>query len=214
MIHLKSNQTREIHVHIFVRILCIPISFFKIFSLEIRRNLLSSRLLSKNIKIRIYKIIIWPVVLYGCETWFLQLREEHRLWGCLRTGCWGEYLDQREMKWQEVGDNCIMRSFIICTLLQVRIFVFRLDSNRASPEHYRHTDTPTHSSLERVNLKSWSKLIWAGRIEANLIPVQEQLSERAPRSEWYEEVQGSNSQCPVLLLLSLPVSLVPERVKI
>jgi hypothetical protein len=40
--------------------------------------LLSSRLLSKNI-IRIYKTIIWPVVLYGCETWSLILREEHRL---------------------------------------------------------------------------------------------------------------------------------------
>jgi hypothetical protein len=33
----------------------------------------------KNIKIRIYKTIILPVVLYGCETWFLTLREEHRL---------------------------------------------------------------------------------------------------------------------------------------
>jgi hypothetical protein len=32
------------------------------------QNLLSSRLLSKNIKIRIYKTIILPVVLYGCET--------------------------------------------------------------------------------------------------------------------------------------------------
>jgi hypothetical protein len=43
------------------------------------QNLLSSRLLSKNLKIRIYKTIILPVVLYGCETWFLTLREEHRL---------------------------------------------------------------------------------------------------------------------------------------
>jgi hypothetical protein len=41
--------------------------------------LLSSRLLSKNIRIRIYKTIILPVVLYGCETWSLTLREEHRL---------------------------------------------------------------------------------------------------------------------------------------
>jgi hypothetical protein len=40
---------------------------------------LSSRLLSKNVKIRIYKTIILPVVLYGCETWSLTLREEHRL---------------------------------------------------------------------------------------------------------------------------------------
>jgi hypothetical protein len=35
--------------------------------------------LSKNIKIRIYKAIILPLVLYGCKTWSLTLREEHRL---------------------------------------------------------------------------------------------------------------------------------------
>jgi hypothetical protein len=43
------------------------------------QKLLSFRLLSKNIKIRIYKTIILPVVLYGCETWSLTLREERRL---------------------------------------------------------------------------------------------------------------------------------------
>ena len=40
---------------------------------------LSSRLLSKNLKIKTYKTIILPVVLYGCETWSLTLREECRL---------------------------------------------------------------------------------------------------------------------------------------
>jgi hypothetical protein len=35
-------------------------------------------MLSKNIEIRIYKTIIFPI-LYGCETWCLTLREEHRL---------------------------------------------------------------------------------------------------------------------------------------
>jgi hypothetical protein len=43
------------------------------------QRLLSSRLLSRNLKIRIYRTIILPVVLYGCETWFLTLKEEHRL---------------------------------------------------------------------------------------------------------------------------------------
>jgi hypothetical protein len=43
------------------------------------QNLLSSRLPSKNMKVRIYKTIILPVVLYGCETWSLTLREEHKL---------------------------------------------------------------------------------------------------------------------------------------
>jgi hypothetical protein len=36
-------------------------------------------LLSKNLKIRIYKTIILPAVLYGCETWSLTLREGYRL---------------------------------------------------------------------------------------------------------------------------------------
>jgi len=40
------------------------------------RNLLSSSLLSKNLKMKIYRTIILPVVLYGCETWSLTLREE------------------------------------------------------------------------------------------------------------------------------------------
>jgi hypothetical protein len=36
-------------------------------------------LLFKNIKIKIYRTIILPVVLYGCETWLLTLREDRRL---------------------------------------------------------------------------------------------------------------------------------------
>ncbi|KAJ4445737.1 hypothetical protein ANN_12422 [Periplaneta americana] len=40
---------------------------------------LSSSLLSKNLKVRIYKTVILPIVLYGCKTWTLTLREEQRL---------------------------------------------------------------------------------------------------------------------------------------
>ena len=43
------------------------------------RKCLSSRLLSKNLKIKIYRNIILPVVLYGCEAWSLTLREERKL---------------------------------------------------------------------------------------------------------------------------------------
>ena len=43
------------------------------------QNLLSCSLLSKNLKIKIYRTIILPVVLYGCETWSLTLREERKL---------------------------------------------------------------------------------------------------------------------------------------
>ena len=43
------------------------------------QNLLSSRLLSKNLKIKIYRIIILPVVLLGCENWSMTLLEERKL---------------------------------------------------------------------------------------------------------------------------------------
>ena len=43
------------------------------------QNPLSSTLLSKNLKIKIYRTIILPVVLYWCKTWSLTLREERRL---------------------------------------------------------------------------------------------------------------------------------------
>ena len=42
-------------------------------------NLLSHTLVSKNTRIKIYRTIILPVVLYGCENLSLTLREEHRL---------------------------------------------------------------------------------------------------------------------------------------
>ena len=42
------------------------------------QKLLSSRLLSKNLKIKIYRTIILPVVSYGCKTWTLTLREERK----------------------------------------------------------------------------------------------------------------------------------------
>jgi hypothetical protein len=43
------------------------------------QNLLSFRLTSRNVKIKIYKTIILPVVLYGCKTLSLTLRGKHRL---------------------------------------------------------------------------------------------------------------------------------------
>ena len=43
------------------------------------QNLFSSSLLSKNVRIKIYRTIILPLVLFGCEAWSLTLREERRL---------------------------------------------------------------------------------------------------------------------------------------
>ena len=55
-------------------LLCLKVSCYR--SVQ---NLLSSRLLSKNLKIKIYRTIILPIVLYGCDTWSLTLGEERKL---------------------------------------------------------------------------------------------------------------------------------------
>jgi hypothetical protein len=56
--------------------------FQSVLVLPFSPQLLSSRLLSINIKIITYKTIILPVVLYGCETWSLTLREsaQENIW--------------------------------------------------------------------------------------------------------------------------------------
>ena len=75
------------------------------------QKLLSSSLLSKNLKMKIYRTIILPV-LYGCETWSLTLREEHRLrvfenrvlrriFGPKREGVTGEW---RKLHNEELND--------------------------------------------------------------------------------------------------------------
>jgi hypothetical protein len=76
------------------------------------KSLLSSSLPSEDMKIKIYKTIILAVVLYGCETLCLTLREKHRV----RTFENGVL---RRIYMYEAGEDCIMRSFITCTLHQV-----------------------------------------------------------------------------------------------
>jgi hypothetical protein len=79
------------------------------------QDLLSSGLLSKNAKINIYRTIILPDVLYGCETLSLTLKEEHRL----------RVFENRVLrrifrpKRDEVTGDYITRNLIICTHHQI-----------------------------------------------------------------------------------------------
>jgi hypothetical protein len=60
-------------------------------------------LLYKNLKIKIYRTIALPVVLYGCETWSLTLREERRL-GVLRR-IFGPKRDEVTGEWRELHND-------------------------------------------------------------------------------------------------------------
>jgi len=78
------------------------------------QNLLSSSLLSKNLKIKIHITIILSVVLYGCETWSLTLREERRLRVLENRAMRRIFGPKRdEVTWER--ENCIASSFLICT---------------------------------------------------------------------------------------------------
>ena len=78
------------------------------------QTLLSSRQLSKNLKIKIYKPIILPVVQYGCETWSLTLREECRL-RVFENRILKRILGPRRMRMGS-GESSTMRNFIVCTV--------------------------------------------------------------------------------------------------
>jgi hypothetical protein len=79
------------------------------------QKLLSSRLLSKDVKIKMKKTIILPVVLYGFEMWAQILREGHRL-RIFENTALRRIFGQTRDEMAGGGDNCIMRSFITCTL--------------------------------------------------------------------------------------------------
>jgi hypothetical protein len=81
------------------------------------QNLLSSRLIPKNLKIKIYKTIILPVMLYGRETLSLTLREEHRLRVFENRVLRRIFGPKREEA--DYGENCIMMNFTACILHRI-----------------------------------------------------------------------------------------------
>jgi len=77
------------------------------------QNLLSSSFLSKNIKIKTCRTIIFPAVLHECETWSLTLREERRL-RVFQNRVLRIFGSERD-EVKRSGENYIMRNFMICT---------------------------------------------------------------------------------------------------
>jgi len=72
------------------------------------QNLWSSRLLSKNLKIKIHRTITLTVVLYGCETWSLTLRKERRLRvfeNRVLRGIFGPKRDEVTGEWRKIHNE-------------------------------------------------------------------------------------------------------------
>jgi hypothetical protein len=143
------------------------------------QNLLSSRLLSTNLNIRIYKTIILPVVLYGCETWSLTLREEHRLWvlrrifGPKRDEVTGEL---RKLHNKELHDLCSSPSIIrIIKPRRMRwaVHIARMGEKRnayrllvGKPESKRPLGRPRRRWVDNIRMDlvkvGWGGVGWIG----------------------------------------------------
>jgi hypothetical protein len=81
------------------------------------QNLLSSHLISKNLKFKIYKTVILPVVLYGCKTWSLTLGEEYRL-RVFENRVLRRIFGHKGRK-GDGGENCIIMNFLACILRRI-----------------------------------------------------------------------------------------------
>jgi hypothetical protein len=72
------------------------------------QSLLSSRLLSRNVKVKIQKTAILPFILYECETWSLTSREEHTLRvfeNCVLRRIFGPKWDEVRGKWRKLHNE-------------------------------------------------------------------------------------------------------------
>ena len=98
------------------------------------QNLLFSILLSKNVNIKIYRTIILPVVLHGCETWSLTLREESRM---------------------RVFENMILRNIFGPKSIEVREEWRRLHNEQPYV---------LYSSANIIRVIRSRRLRWAGRV--------------------------------------------------
>jgi hypothetical protein len=145
-------------------------------------------LLCKNIKIKIYRTIILPVVLYGYETWSLRLREEQRLRvfeSRVLRRIFGPKRDEVTVEWRRLHNeelNYLYSSPNIIRVIKSRRMrwmghVARMDEGRGvyrilvgRPEGRRPLGRPRHRwedikmDLQKVGWGAWTGLIWL-RIE-------------------------------------------------
>jgi hypothetical protein len=82
------------------------------------QSVLSSCLLLSNVKVKIYKSIILPFVLYGCKSWSLTLSEEHRL-SVFENRVLRIIFGPKQDEVQENVGSCTVRIFIFYTPLQI-----------------------------------------------------------------------------------------------
>jgi len=146
------------------------------------QNLLSSSLLSKNIKVKIHRTIILAVVSYGCETWSLTLREERRpsvFANRVRRRIFGPKRDEVTGEWRKLHDEelnylyCIVRviksrkmrwaGHVACTGERrgvYRVLVGKPEGKKLLGRPRRRWEDNIKLDLQEVGCGAWTGSIW------------------------------------------------------
>ena len=146
------------------------------YSLE---KILSSRLLSKKLKVNTYKTIILPVVLYGCETWSLTLREEHRLRvfeNKVLRKIFGAKRDEITEEWRKLHNAELHALYSSSNIIKIKSVALQL--RRAKTDWSGCCQMAVHVALWLAKRLSLNLHFSFNRISLLLIQVPTQLSPR------------------------------------
>jgi hypothetical protein len=75
-------------------------------------------MLSRNVKLKMYKTIILPVLLYGCETWPLLLSEETRCFRTVLERIFGPKRDEVRGEWRKLRNGELHNSYLTADMIR------------------------------------------------------------------------------------------------
>ncbi|KAJ4426686.1 hypothetical protein ANN_26484 [Periplaneta americana] len=126
-------------------------------------KILSSSLLSKNLKVTIYKTVILPVVLYGYETWTVNLREEHRL----RENS-GKNLNQVTCPdWESNPGHLVSRLDVLTVTPQVYCRTLQITYERYVESEYSDR---VNDAIDKLNEDIDSIVTWTKKLRLKINP--------------------------------------------